>query len=365
MLTTCRTVLVLALLGLGLLHAQEQKSAGVTDQSKFMADVMVSIPPGTHTYPLYGEAVIPNSKPGPDQEKVEAWGMTVRVSRPTIHAYLPAKAKENGTSVLVFPGGGYEMLNMEAEGARVAQFFQDHGVAAFVVKYRLPSDATMEDKSIGPLQDAQQAIRFVRQHAQEWKLDPARVGVIGFSAGGHLASTLGTHFEEALVDSPDRISLRPDFMILGYPGISNDPKIAHQGSTKALLGENPSEDKLRFFSNEFQVTEKTPPTLLLAAADDKLLDVENSIVFFDALRHHGVAVEMTILERGEHGFLLIPRDRWESLIVKWMESHGWLEKSPTECQGRSKTRPVWRSKSRPVDSREVVVGLRGRRAAGA
>ncbi len=331
MTTTCRTPFVLALLCLGLLHAQEQKSAGMTDESKFMADVMASIPPKTQTYPLYGDAAIPNSKPGPDQEKTETWGMTVRISRPTIQAYLPANSKANGTSVLIFPGGGYATLNLEGEGVPVAQFFQDHGVAAFVVKYRLPNDATMEDKSIGPLQDAQQAICFVRQHAQEWKLDPARVGVIGFSAGGHLASTLGTHFEKALVDNPDRVGLRPDFMILVYPGISNDPKIAHAGTVKALLGANPTEERLRLFSNELQVTEKTPPTLLLAAADDKLLDVENSIVFFDALRHHGVAVEMTILEKGEHGFLLIPRDRWELLIVKWMESHGWLEKVPTEA----------------------------------
>src|SRR5271165_4148691 len=222
MLTTCRTPLGLALLSLGLLHAQDQKSVDVTDQSQFMADVMVSIPPKTQTYPLYGEAAIPNSKPGKDQEKTEAWGMTVRISRPTIQAYLPARAKANGTSVLIFPGGGYATLNLEGEGVPVAQFFQDHGVAAFVVKYRLPSDATMEDKSIGPLQDAQQAIRLVREHASSWKLDPARVGVLGFSAGGHLAATLGTHFDKSYLSNPDGVNLRPDFMMLVYPVISMD-----------------------------------------------------------------------------------------------------------------------------------------------
>ncbi len=325
MTTTCRTAFVLALLSLGMLHAQEQKSDGMTDQSKFMADVMVSIPPKTQTYPLYGDAAVPNSKPGPDQEKTGAWGMTVRISRPTIQAYLPAKAKANSTSVLIFPGGGYEMLNQEAEGLLVAQFFQDHGVAAFVVKYRLPSDATMEDKSIGPLQDAQQAIRFVRQHAKEWKLDPTRVGVIGFSAGGHLASTLGTHFDKSYVANSDQVNLRPDFMILVYPVVSMDPKITHMGSRVALLGGIPTEDQVRLFSNELQVTKVTPPTLILQASDDKLVDVDNSIVFFEALRHQNVPVDMTIFEKGEHGFLLIPRDHWESIIEGWLQLNGWLK----------------------------------------
>ena len=164
----------------------------------------------------------------------------------------------------------------------------DHGIAAFVVKYRIPSDQTMEDKSIGPLQDAQQAMRFVRLHAAEWDLDAARVGVIGFSAGGHLASTLATHFGKAYVDNPDHISLRPDFLVVVYPVISMDAKITHMDSRKALLGPDPSEGQVRLFSNELQVTKDTPPTLILHAADDRLVDVDNSIVFFEALRRAGV-----------------------------------------------------------------------------
>jgi acetyl esterase/lipase len=215
---------------------------------------------------------------------------------------------------------------MGLEGATVAQFFQDHGIAAFVVKYRLPSDSTMEDKTIGPLQDAQQAIRFVRQRAKEWHLDPYRVGVIGFSAGGHLASTLGTHFDKPYVANPDAVNLRPDFMILVYPVISMDPKIAHMGSRVALLGPIPTQEQVRLFSNELQVTKATPPTLILQAADDMLVDVDNSIVFFEALRHQNVPVDMTIFERGEHGFFLLPRDRWESIIQNWLETNGWLTK---------------------------------------
>jgi acetyl esterase/lipase len=214
---------------------------------------------------------------------------------------------------------------MYSEGTLVAEYLQDYGIAAFIVKYRLPSDATMEDKTIGPLQDAQQAIRLVREHASSWKLDPARVGVLGFSAGGHLAATLGTHLDKSYISNPDGISLRPDFMMLVYPVISMDTKIAHMGSRLALLGPNPTDDKVRLFSNELQVTNKTPPTLLLQATDDHLVDVDNSIVFFEALSHHEVPVDMTIFKKGDHGLFLLPRDRWESMIPEWMQANGWMK----------------------------------------
>ena len=250
-----------------------------TDAPSGMADFF---PPSMQSFPLYGHGAIPNSKPGPDEESV---GRFIRnVSRPQIQVYLPAKIKGNGASVVIFPGGSYAGLTFDYEGTQQAQFFVDHGIAAFVVKYRIPSDQTMEDKSIGPLQDAQQAMRFVRLHATEWNLDAARVGVIGFSAGGHLASTLATHFTKAYVENPDHISLRPDFLIVVYPVISMDAKITHMDSRKALLGSDPSEDLVRLFSSELQVTTDTPPTLILHAADDRLVDVDNSIVFFEALR---------------------------------------------------------------------------------
>lgn len=288
-------------------------------------DYLASItPPPETSIPLYGSGPIPNSKPSPDEEKLTPWGQMVNVSRPTLEVFLPAKVKANGASIIVFPGGGYVGLTWNAEGPSMGQFFQDHGIAAFVVRYRLPSDATMIDKSIGPIQDAEQAMILVRQHATEWHLDPKRVGIIGFSAGGHLASTLGTHFTKDYVSNPDHVDLRPDFMILCYPVISMDPKIAHMGSRIALLGQNPSEEQVELFSNELQVTKDTPPTLLLHAADDRLVDVDNSITFFEALRHAGVPVDMTIFRKGEHAFVLLPKDQWLSIVINWIETNGWM-----------------------------------------
>jgi len=292
-------------------------SAAADDRANFF-------PPKMQSFPLYGDAAIPNSKPGPDEESGADKGWIQKVSRPTIQVYLPAKIKATGASVVIIPGGGYAGLTYEFEGIQQANYFVDHGIAALVVKYRIPSDQTMIDKSIGPLQDAQQAMRFARQHAAEWNLDAARIGAIGFSAGGHLAATLATHFNNAFVDNPDHLSLRPDFLILVYPVISMDAKITHMGSRVALLGEHPSEDKIRLFSNELQVTQDTPPTLILHAADDRLVDVDNSVAFFEALRHAGVPVEAHLFEKGQHGLFLMPRDRWQGTIMNWLTENGWL-----------------------------------------
>ena len=283
-----------------------------------------TMPQPQMSIPLYGDGPIPNSKPTPNEEALRPMGQMANVSRPTLEVFLPAKVKANGASILIFPGGGYVGLTWNLEGPAIGQYFQDHGMAAFVVKYRLPSDATMEDKSIGPLQDAQQAMITVRRRAKEWNLDPNRVGIIGFSAGGHLASTLGTHFTKAYVPNPDQINLRPDFMILLYPVISMDTTIAHMGSRIALLGQKPSDELVKQFSNELQVSKDTPPTLLIHAADDRLVDVDNSIVFFEALRHAGVPVAMRIFEKGQHGLILIPRDRWQGAILDWLTINGWL-----------------------------------------
>jgi len=277
-----------------------------------------NFPPKMQSVPLYGDAAIPNSKAGPDEEASTDGKWIKKVSRPFIQVYLPARSKATGASVVIFPGGGYAGLTFDFEGTQQANFFIDHGVAAFVVKYRIPNDLTMVDKSMGPLEDAQQAMRFARQHAAEWNLDPRRIGAIGFSAGGHVASTLATHFDKSYIDNPDRVDLRPDFLVLVYPVISMDAKITHMDSRRALLGDKPSESQVRFFSNELQVTKDTPPTLILHAADDRLVDVDNSIVFFEALRHAGVPVEARLFEKGQHGFFLMPRDRWQSAIMDWL-----------------------------------------------
>jgi len=283
-----------------------------------------NFPPKMQSVPLYGGAAIPNSRPGPDEEASANGSWITKVSRPVIQVYLPAKAKATGASMVIFPGGSYAGLTFDFEGTQQASFFIDHGIAAFVVKYRIPSDQTMLDRSMGPLQDAQQAMRFARQHAAEWNLDPKRIGAIGFSAGGHLASTLATHFDKSYVDNPDHVDLRPDFLILVYPVISMDAKLTHMDSRKDLLGADPTDAQIRFFSNELHVTPDTPPTLILHAADDRLVDVDNSVAFFEALRHAGVPVEARLFQKGQHGFFLMPRDRWQGAIMEWIVSNGWL-----------------------------------------
>lgn len=288
------------------------------------SDPGASFPPKMQAFPLYGDAPIPNTKPGPDTEKGDGTGWVQNVSRPVIQVYLPAKIKATGASVLIIPGGGYAGLTFEYEGVQQAQYFVDHGIAAFVLKYRLPSDVTMQDKSIGPLQDAQQGMRFIRLHAKAWNLDPARVGAVGYSAGGHVASTLATHFQKAYVPNPENVSLRPDFVVLAYPVISMDAKITHMGSRDALLGTSPSDALVKEFSNELHVTHDTPPTLILHAADDTLVDIDNSIVYFEALRHAGVPVAARFYEKGQHGFPLMPRDVWQRDIMDWLTANGWL-----------------------------------------
>jgi len=287
-------------------------------------DPTVAFPAKMQSFALYGDGAIPNSRPGPDTETGADKGWIQNVSRPAIQVYLPAKVKATGASVLIIPGGAYAGLTFDYEGVQQAQYFVDHGIAAFVLKYRLPSDATMLDKSIGPLQDAQQGLRFIRLHGREWNLDTARVGVVGYSAGGHVAATLATHFQKSYVPNAEQISLRPDFLVLVYPVISMDAKITHMGSRTALLGPSPSDALVKEFSNELHVTGETPPTLILHAADDQLVDIDNSIVFFEALRRAGVPVEARFFEKGQHGLFLLPRDTWQGAIMEWIASNGWL-----------------------------------------
>jgi acetyl esterase/lipase len=283
--------------------------------------------------PLYGDH-IPNSKPVKDAEQSDpgkppgSHQSLSRVSRPTLTIFLPSKEKATGAAIVICPGGGYVHLAIDHEGFEVARRLNEMGVAAMVLKYRLPSDSTMIDKTIGPLQDAQQAIRLVRQNAAAWGVDAGRVGIMGFSAGGHLASTAGTHFSKAYIDNKDNISLRPDFMILGYAVISFSDSIGHRGSRDNLLGHHPSEEQIRDYSNELQVTPQTPPTFLVQAGDDKTVKVENSLNFYAALHRNGVPAEMHIYPGGGHGFGLhnpTTNDEWIERLQHWLESNGWLK----------------------------------------
>lgn len=284
-------------------------------------------PAPMQSFPLYGTGPIPNSKTTPNEETTGNPAWIQKVSQPQIQVYLPAKAKAKatGASVLIFPGGAYAGLSFDYEGVQQANYFVDHGIAAFVVKYRLPSDVWMVDKSIGPLQDAQQAMLFARTRAKDWNLDSNRIGAIGFSAGGHLAATLATRFNQPHITNPSNINLRPDFLVLVYPVISMQDTITHLDSRKALLGDKPTQAQIKLFSNELQVSANTPPSFLLHAVDDTLVDVKNSLLFIEALKNAGVPVDAQLFAKGEHGFFPLPRERWQAPIVQWLNSNGWLQ----------------------------------------
>ena len=267
--------------------------------------------------PLY-DAAIPNSKVAPaDYKESFGGGMFRNVTSPTLEIYLPEKGKETGAAVVICPGGGYSVVVYQGEGVSNAKELANNGIAAFVLKYRLPVDAIMTDKSTGPLQDAQQAIKLVRENAVKWNIDPAKIGIMGFSAGGHLASSAATHFEKALIDNPKGTSLRPDFQVVVYPVITMQQALTHRDSRKQLLGEQPSQQLVDLFSNELQVKENTPPAYITHAADDNVVDVDNSINYFEALRRHKVPVEMHIYPKGGHGFIF-GRRGWMTSLLEWI-----------------------------------------------
>jgi len=282
--------------------------------------------------PLYGD-IIPNSRPVNDEEKTEIGKdahhriSVTLVSRPTLAIYLPPKAKANGTAVIVCPGGGYSHLAMSHEGIDIAKKLNGMGVAAFVLKYRLPSDVTMVNKEIGPLQDAQRAIQLVRQNAATWHVDTAKIGIMGFSAGGHLASTAGTHFMKPVIDNPGHFSLKPDFMILLYPVISFSDSIGHRGSRDNLIGRNPTQEKIIAWSGELQVGPDTPPAFIVHAEDDRTVPVVNSLYFYEALQRNKVPSELHIYPKGGHGFGMnnpTTKDQWMERLENWMGANGWL-----------------------------------------
>lgn len=284
------------------------------------------------TFNLY-EGAISNAKKADNIEKTRTqWGIqfTDNISIPTMTRFNPADSLKNGTAVIICPGGGYVGVADDHEGVQVAKAFNKIGVTAFVLKYRNPSLRTMVDESIGPLQDAQQAIRIVRQNAEEWKLNANRIGILGFSAGGHLAATATTHFQAKADPSvSDTISVRPDFSMLLYPVISFKDELTHLDSRTNLIGQNPSFEKIYAFSNEDQITSQTPPVFLVHAADDDVVKVENSLVFYQNCLKNKVPAELHVYPKGGHGFGLVnktTKDLWMERAENWLDSLGFLKK---------------------------------------
>ncbi|MGB5228858.1 alpha/beta hydrolase [Eudoraea sp.] len=277
--------------------------------------------------PLWPADAIPNRIESDEQEILEKGTIQIisYVQTPQIDVYLPSEANSTGKAMLIFPGGGYQILAYDWEGSDIAKFLNSKGIAGIVVKYRLPISKSLENNQFVPLQDAQRAMRLVRYMSKTWNIDDKKMGIIGFSAGGHLASTLGTHFDDEVynyVDGADLLSARPDFMALVYPVISFSSSSVHSGSKKALLGDEPDSESIRYFSNELQVSEKTPPTILFHAADDKAVPPENSLLFFQALNQKGVPAELHIYPEGGHGFSLATKNqslgRWTQHLYEWM-----------------------------------------------
>jgi acetyl esterase/lipase len=258
-------------------------------------------------------------------------GILRNVETPTYIAYLPPKDKANGAAVVICPGGAYAILAMDHEGRQIAEWLNSIGVAGIICKYRCTPF-----KHPLPLNDAQRAICTVRYHAKDWNIDPQRIGIIGFSAGGHLVSSTGTHFTKPNPDAADpidRMSNRPDFMILGYPVISFTQPFSHFGSRDNLLGKDADPKLVELMSNEKQVTPETPPTFLVHANDDTGVPPENSIAFYQALRAAKVPVEMHIYLKGGHGFGMKKgscpaADDWPKRCAEWMKALGFLDAKP-------------------------------------
>ncbi len=249
--------------------------------------------------------------------------------KPTLSIYLPPPARAVGTGIVICPGGAYSQprRTLDHEGDQVARWLNSIGVAAFVLKYR----GAPRYRHPAPLQDVQRAIRDVRHHAREYGVPPDRIGVCGFSAGGHLASTAATHFDggqPTAVDPIDRQSSRPDFLILAYPVISFTTPYVSRNSFRSLLGDNPAPGLVESLSSEKQVTPQTPPTFLFHTNEDRGVFPENSVLFYLALRKVGVPVEMHIYERGPHGVGLASLDRtlssWAGLLAEWLRGRGLL-----------------------------------------
>jgi acetyl esterase/lipase len=249
------------------------------------------------------------------------------VQNPDISVYLPSKGIATGQAVMICPGGGYRRLAYDKEGTDIAKWLNSKGIAGIVLKYRLPISESNIISHKSPLLDAQRAIRLIRYHADEWNIKKDKIGIMGFSAGGHLASTAGTHYDICNAndtDPVDSISSRPDFMILIYPVITFNETFTHNGSRTALIGKKLDHELVQYYSNELHVKKDTPPTFIIHAGDDGAVPVENSLLFYRALKDNGIKVELHIYPEGGHGFsLAIGRgylETWPDRCIDWLKS---------------------------------------------
>ncbi len=276
------------------------------------------------------QGAIPGAKiPPPSYQETSVTGedgvlRISKVSKPSLTVFQPAKP--NGTAMIICPGGAYGILAFDKEGTKVARALSEIGITAFVLKYRLPSDLIMVDKSKGPLQDAMQAMFLVRKNAALWKVDPNKIGVMGFSAGGHLAASLSVHFDDLQIQNKENIRLRPDFSVLIYPVISFGT-LGHAGSVKNLLGDQPSAAQRAYFSTQNHIRQQTPPAFLVHANDDATVPARNSTLYNENLSKVKVASEMHIYANGGHGFGLQndkTKDQWFDRLKNWLSTNGWL-----------------------------------------
>ncbi len=289
----------------------------------FMTCIQASAQPETPLYP----GRIPNNLEVPDTGYYKSTGsddsLAYEVSIPTLRRFMPSGAREKIPAVIICPGGGYGGLVTKREGSEVARALAARGIAAFVLKYRLPNRKKQADPSEAPLQEALEAIRTVRHKAVRWRIDPSRIGIMGFSAGGHVAATAGTHFDKMPAYLPGEV--RPDFLLLVYPVISLSDSTGHRGSRDNLLGPQPAPEKIRAFSNELQVSANTPPAFLVHSGADQVVSVKNSLHFYSALLRQQVPAALHVYSRGRHGFLDYPSfDEWFGRCLEWMKSEGFL-----------------------------------------
>ena len=273
---------------------------------------------------LYKAQMISGAKPAENTEKVHSTNhndeFVIQISQPSLTAYLPDAANRTDKAVIICPGGGYFGLSMLKEGQQVAQRFAQNGISAFVLKHRMPSDTWMEDKSVGPLQDVQQAIAQVKAQAADWGINPQKVGIMGFSAGGHLAASAATHYDNPVNHGYSAHQVKPNFQILVYPVISMQPLITHKGSRTNLLGENPTGEQIDRFSNELNVSETAPPAFIVHSTDDVVVPVANALVYYRALVDNQVPALLTILPDGNHGYGMRHPIDWVEQLLNWVET---------------------------------------------